>query len=100
MPTKSFCPLKRNGSTTIQKTLKKAEEETSLRLKDLENQNVEEKERNNKLQEQLLELNKTLRELQTKDKERDLEMEKKLRSEAEKIRLESEDNKIFLVNLI
>lgn len=74
----------------IEKTLKKAEEDASLRLKDLENQNNEEKERNKKLGDQLLELNKTLRDLQAKDKERDLEMEKKLREEEEKIRLDAQ----------
>ncbi len=68
--------------------IKKISEANYLKLKDLENENREEKERARELREQLLELTKTLRDLKQKDEERELEMQKKLQQEERKIREE------------
>lgn len=67
----------------------KLEDEQKLKQRDAENEKQELKEQNKKLQENLLELNKSLRDLKVKDEERELEMQKKLASEEEKIRLEA-----------
>ena len=69
-----------------QTAVKKISEENQLRTKDLENENKEAKERNKALQEQLLELSKMLRDLKTKDEEREVVMQKTLREEEKKIK--------------
>lgn len=65
---------------------KKAEQQLSLQLKDSENEREELKQQNKTLQEQLLELTKTLRQLKTDSEQKQLEFEKKLAQEEEKIR--------------
>ncbi len=72
-----------------EKAFKKATEEAELRIKDKENEAREAKDRNKLLQEQLLELNKTMRDLTEKDEARALESEKKLNEEREKIKSEA-----------
>ncbi len=67
---------------------KQIEQEVELKLKDKQNEAEELKEQNKKLQEQTLETNKLLRQLQKQLAEKDVEMEKKLQAEEEKIRLE------------
>lgn len=74
---------------TEEKVRLKIAEEQEVSLKDAENEKKELKEQNKKLQESLLELNKSMRDLKTKDEERELEMEKKLSLEGEKIKLEA-----------
>lgn len=73
-----------------EKAFKKAAEEAELRIKDKENEAAEAKERNKQLQEQLLELTKSMRELKEKDETRALENEKKLQSEREQIKLDAQ----------
>lgn len=70
------------------KASEKIKEELELRLKNYQNEAAEEKERNKKLADQLLDLNKTIRDLKTKDDQRELEMEKKLNTEREKLQEE------------
>lgn len=67
----------------------KIEEEQTLKLKDSENEKQELKNQNKKLQESLLDLNKSVRDLKTRDEQRELEMQKKLSQEEEKIRIEA-----------
>ncbi len=67
---------------------KKIEEETSMKLKDKENETTELKEQNRKLQEQILETNKLLRQLQKQLEDKDAEVQKKLLEEEEKIKQE------------
>ncbi|MGE5041575.1 MAG: DUF2130 domain-containing protein [Candidatus Levyibacteriota bacterium] len=81
--------LERAIKETEEKIRKKISEEQELTLKDSENEITELKEQNRKLQESLLELNKTLREFKLKDETRELEMQKKIASEEEKIKLEA-----------
>lgn len=57
-----------------------------LRLKNLEKEKNEEKERNSKLLKQLEELSEEIRKLRRKDEERELEMKKRLADEEEEIR--------------
>ncbi|TSC97078.1 MAG: hypothetical protein CEN88_196 [Candidatus Berkelbacteria bacterium Licking1014_2] len=71
-----------------EKARQKFAEEMELRLKNQANELTEQKERNQKLTEQLLELNKTLRQLKEKDDSRELEMQKQLLAEKEKIKEE------------
>lgn len=70
------------------KALVKAKEDLSLKLKDTETEALEAKERNKALQEQLLSLTKEMRQLQQKDQERDVIMEKKLMDERAKLQQE------------
>lgn len=67
-------------------TMKKVQEEMTLSFKNKENEAEEAKQKSRKLQEELLEMSKMMRELKEKDRERDLEMEKKLAQKEEKIR--------------
>ena len=71
--------------------VKKITEETMLQLKDKENETLEAKERNKKLQEQLLGMNTMMRELKKKDEERDLEMQKKISEQEDKIRKQAQE---------
>lgn len=66
-----------------------AKEEMSLLFRNKENEANEAKEKNQKYQEDLLEQAKLIRILKEKDQERDLEMQKKLSEEEEKIRLDA-----------
>lgn len=79
---------KRLTSEVEGKVKKKIEEEMSLRLNDTKNEAEELKQQNKNLQEQLLELNKLIRQLRFENETKRLEMEKKLSSEQEKIRLD------------
>lgn len=64
---------------------KKAKEEFDFKLKDSQNELTEAKEKSEKLQENLLEMTKLIRELKDKDKEREIEMEKRIIEETEKM---------------
>lgn len=63
----------------------KVKEELELKMKNFQNEAAEEKERNKKLAGQLLEMNKSIRDLKTKDEQRELEMEKKLNEQRGKL---------------
>lgn len=72
-----------------EKAKKKITEELSFKLKDSANELEEEKERNKELQKQLLELNKTIRELSDKFERKEIEDQKKLNTERGKIKEEA-----------
>lgn len=61
-----------------EKAAKKISEEIELKLKDKQNEAAEARERSKKLQEELLDATKAIRELKEKDEQRELEMEKKI----------------------
>ncbi|MBP9719047.1 MAG: DUF2130 domain-containing protein [Candidatus Levybacteria bacterium] len=82
--------LEKAKKDATDQALKKAEEEMVMTLKDKENEASEAKERSKKLQEDLLEMSKTMRDLKEKDQGRELEMQKKLTEEAEKIRQDAQ----------
>lgn len=82
--------LEQLKSTLTEKAKLQAKDELELKMKDSENELEESKKRNKELQEQLLELTKTMRDLREKDRERELEMQKKLVNEEEKIRIEAQ----------
>lgn len=67
------------------KTEERIKEELEFKLKNIQNEASEEKKKNKILQEQLIELNKFLRELKTKDEQRELEMEKKLNEQRNRL---------------
>lgn len=69
-----------------EKAEKRVKEEFELRFKDSQNELSESREQNRLLREELLQITKELRILRQKDEERDLEMQKKLVYEEEKIR--------------
>lgn len=69
-----------------ERALKKASEELETKLKDRENEALEAKEKSKKLQEELLETTRKIRELVEKDEQRELEMEKKLSLERDRLR--------------
>ena len=71
---------------TARETLERLQKDYGLRLKNLEKEKDEEKERNSKLLKQLEQLNEEIRKLRRKDEERELEMKKRLADEEEKIR--------------
>lgn len=73
-----------------EKALQKITEDMSLKMKDKENEAREAKERMRKQQEEMLALNKLMREMREKDQQRELEMEKKLALEETKIRQETQ----------
>ena len=66
--------------------VKKAKEEVDLQLKDKTNELEELRKQNKNFQEQLLELNKTLRQLRTSMEEEKLNLEKRLSNEQNRIR--------------
>jgi len=66
----------------------KAKEELNLQLKDKSNELEETKKQNKTLQEQLLELNKLMRQLKSESESKRLEMEKRLTESQDKIRVE------------
>lgn len=72
-----------------EKTREQILKEQELLTKNSENEKQELKEQNKRLQESLLELNKSLRDLKTKDEEREIEMQKKMSVEGDKIKLEA-----------
>lgn len=85
-----------------EEAIKKAEKELLLKTKNLENESRETNEQNEKLRQELLDLTKQLRSIQTKDKERELEMQKRLITEREKIQeeiLKTEKAKSELVRM-
>lgn len=73
-----------------EKALQKITEDMSLKMKDKENEAREAKERMRKQQEEMLALNKLMREMREKDQQRELEMEKKLALEETRIRQETQ----------
>lgn len=68
------------------KTKRKVKEELDFNLKNSANELEETKQKNIKLQEQLLELNKTIRDLSDKFERKEIEDQKKLNEEREKIK--------------
>lgn len=68
-----------------ERAMKRVKEELELRLKTSEEDAKEASQRNTKLQEQILELTKELREAKLKDQEREIEMQKKMLKERERI---------------
>lgn len=68
-----------------EKAIKRAQEKMELELKNSKNEAEEAAKRNAELQNQLLELTKTLRELKDKDKQREIEMQTTLMKERELI---------------
>ena len=75
---------------TEEKARHKAVEEMGLKFKDKENEAEELRKQNKDLLGQILQVNKTLRELKSQDEKRELEYQKKLDDEAEKIRQEAQ----------
>jgi len=75
-----------------EKTVKKFKEDLDYKLKDSANELEEAKKRNKELQEQLLELNKSIREIKDSADKRELENQKKLNEDIEKIKEEAEKN--------
>ena len=73
-----------------EKAIKRTKAEIELQMKDTQNESEEVKKNNIKLQDQLLELTKTLRQQQNALREKDIENEKKLAQEQEKIRQEEQ----------
>lgn len=71
-----------------EKTAKKLKEELDFKLKDSSNELEEAKIRNKELQEQLLDLNKTMREIKDSAERKELENQKKINEEIEKIKEE------------
>lgn len=80
--------LEEQEKRLLKKAQAKAEEDFRLQLKTQQEELTEQKQRNQKLIDQLAELTKTVRELKQKDEERQLEMEKKLAENQDKIRQE------------
>lgn len=72
-----------------EKTREKISREIELKLKDKENEAEELKKQNKELLNQILEMNKTLRELKSQNEKRELEYQKRLDEEAEKVRAEA-----------
>jgi len=78
-------------SQTLKEELtKKVREEMQLQLKDKINEAEELRQQNKNLQEQLLQLNRLIRQLKSENEKRQLELEKKLAQEQEKIRQEEQ----------
>jgi len=78
-------------SQTLKEELtKKVKEEMQLQLKDKINEAEELRQQNKNLQEQLLQLNRLIRQLKLENERRQLELEKKLAQEQEKIRQEEQ----------
>lgn len=75
---------------TEEKVRQKISREVELKLKDKENETEELKKQNKDLLNQILGMNKTLRELKSQDEKRELEYQKKIDEEAEKIRQEAQ----------
>lgn len=71
-----------------EKAIKKATEELSLKMQDKENEALEARERLKKLQEELLDMTKMMREMREKDEQRELTMQRKLAEERNKIQEE------------
>lgn len=65
---------------------KKLEEEVAVKLKDSKNESEELAEKNRKQQEELLEMNKTMRLMKTRQEERELENQKKLAAAEDEIK--------------
>lgn len=64
----------------------KLKEELELEIKNTQNESKELREQKNKLQEQILEMNRMMRRLEDQSKEKEIEMEKKMREDQERIR--------------
>lgn len=71
-----------------EKTRKRVEEELNLKLTDQKNESEELRKQNKALQEQLLETNKLLRQIKQESELTKIDLEKKLLSEQERIRIE------------
>lgn len=74
---------------TEKSVAEKVRSEQDTVIKQLQSDSLEEKERNKRLLKQLEDLNGQLRQLRRKDEERELEMQKKIADEEEKIRADS-----------
>jgi hypothetical protein len=66
----------------------KAKKEIELQYKDKENEAEELKKQNKQFQEQILEMNKMLRQMQTKHEQAELDLQKKIAKEQEKLKTE------------
>jgi hypothetical protein len=75
-------------ASQMAKLKEKAKEEMDLQLKDKSNELEETKKQNKALQEQLLELNKLMRQIKSENETKRLEMEKRLTEAEDKIRIE------------
>lgn len=73
-----------------EKTVKKLKDDFDFKLKDSANELDEAKKRNKELQEQLLELTKSIREIKDSNERKELEDQKKLSEEIEKIKQEAD----------
>lgn len=87
-----------------EKTKTKLQEEITFKLKDSQNELEEAKERNKQLQEQLLEMNKLIRELKTHNERTELENQKRMQEDREKLKveiskMEEEKSKLKLMEL-
>lgn len=71
-----------------EKATKRIAEEIETKLKDKENEATEARERNKKLQEELLGATRSMRELKEKDEQREVELERKLAQERDKLKEE------------
>ncbi len=80
--------LEKLKKDTEERIRQKVAEEMEMRIKDAENEKKELRTQNKIQQEQLLELNRLMRELKNKDEQRQLEMEKKLLAASDKIKEE------------
>ena len=77
--------LERTKLEAEEKAMKRAKESLELQLKNTKNEAEEAEKRNRELQDQILTLTKEMRSLTQKDRDRELEMEKKLMKERELI---------------
>lgn len=80
---KALNEAKKNAEEIVRK---KIEEQIEIERRDRENENQELRKKNQELTEQLLEMGKNIRELKDADNKRELEMQKRLSEEMEKIR--------------
>jgi hypothetical protein len=80
--------FERERTDAVQKALAKARDEGEHQLKNLEEERNEIREQNKRQSEQLLELNRSLRALNVKDQQRELQMQTRLREELSKMREE------------
>lgn len=78
--------LEKLKSQLEEKAFQKAKESLEFQFKDTQNELLEAKKRNNDLQNQLLEMTKSIRELKEQNERKELENQKKLNEEVDKLR--------------
>lgn len=78
--------LEKAKKESEEKAEKRVKEELEFKIKDSENELVEAKNRNKELQNQLLELTKSIRDLKDQNEKKELENEKRLNREIERIK--------------